>query len=712
MILDISRVYVVIILLLTSVLAKAQVLDIADARTKGDGKTVSIQGIVTTGEESGELRFIQDETAGIALYGSANGSKKIKFLKPGDEVKITGKLGSYKGLLEIAFITSVTVVSSNNALPTAKKVSLEDIGMHESERVEVECLAFKKTGTFAKGSVPIEQKNTTSSVYVGDDSFWKGKPIPTETQIYIGVVSVYNNPQLLLLTSDNLVSQPGCLYFAKDVVESNIQKNSITLNFESNKTCAATVFLATLDGSYETVGNLTEDTKFEYTLTDLNPAQIYKCKVQLFKDGVSTESPERFIATASNSSGEIQVFFNNSIYESFSNGSKPETTDGSAFVAEIKSILKAAKSTVDICMYNAGNPSIIGVLENLHEKGVVIRYIADNETSNTALNNVPFEVLKDKSEALMHNKFIIIDRDDADRALVVSGSTNFTENQLFKDPNNLITIQDQTLAKTYTIEFEEMWGSKSSKSNPAKSAFGSAKVDNTPHHFNINGKHVSCFFSPSDQVTEVLESAITSSTESISAALLTCTHNTLGTALLNKHKAGISTRIIIENYDDIGTEYYYLRDRGVPIKNHYVDHQLHHKYMVVDEGTSNAFVVTGSHNWTYNATTNNDENTLIIHDGDIANMYRQEFEARWDEVVRIDESSEFLVYAYPNPVSDRLIVQAESPIEYIEVVNTLGDISAVQVTDSTISMRDFVPGLYHVKVKTAAEIHVFAVVKL
>jgi hypothetical protein len=49
---------------------------------------------------------------------------------------------------------------------------------------------------------------------------------------------------------------------------------------------------------------------------------------------------------------------------------------------------------------------------------------------------------------------------------------------------------------------------------------------------------------------------------------------------------------------------------------------MHHKFMLADVGTeSDPLVLTGSHNWSTNATTRNDENTLIVHDAEIAELY-------------------------------------------------------------------------------------------
>ncbi|HYX06621.1 MAG TPA: phospholipase D-like domain-containing protein, partial [Bacteroidales bacterium] len=55
------------------------------------------------------------------------------------------------------------------------------------------------------------------------------------------------------------------------------------------------------------------------------------------------------------------------------------------------------------------------------------------------------------------------------------------------------------------------------------------------------------------------------------------------------------------------------------------------KYMVVDQSlpASDPVVLTGSHNWSAAAEDRNDENTLIVHDATIANIYYQNFVKRF-----------------------------------------------------------------------------------
>lgn len=54
---------------------------------------------------------------------------------------------------------------------------------------------------------------------------------------------------------------------------------------------------------------------------------------------------------------------------------------------------------------------------------------------------------------------------------------------------------------------------------------------------------------------------------------------------------------------------------------------MHHKFMVVDNynSSSDPVVLVGSHNWSSAAENKNDENTLIVHDLNIANQYYQAF---------------------------------------------------------------------------------------
>ena len=86
--------------------------DIATARTQGVGATVTITGIVTNGDELGPIRYIEDATAGLALYDPTILIGVVR----GDEVTVSGILVDYNGLMEMTPVNSSITNNSGNSL--------------------------------------------------------------------------------------------------------------------------------------------------------------------------------------------------------------------------------------------------------------------------------------------------------------------------------------------------------------------------------------------------------------------------------------------------------------------------------------------------------------------------------------------------------------------------------------------------------------------
>jgi len=385
-------------------------------------------------------------------------------------------------------------------------------------------------------------------------------------------------------------------------------------------------------------------------------------------------------------------------------------------------MINQATTSIDIAVYNNTRSAIVNALNNAHNNGVQVRYIANSgsATSNAALSPAPsFPVFYVNNNDLMHNKFMIIDANSNNDAWVWTGSCNWTYTDMYTNYNNLIAIQDQALAQAYTLEFQEMWGSTGANYNSSNAKAGNLKTDNTPHTFNIGGTTVELYFSPSDGTTSKIETALYSANNDIEFSLLAFTKNELGTAIRNQHQAGILEHGMMENINDIGSEFNWLSGQGVNIlaDNHATD--LHHKYVIVDAGnnSSDPLVLTGSHNWTTAAEERNDENTLIIHDKDVANLFLQEFTQRWCEVknninctlpftplsnASLQKTIKNTVIAYPNPAQEQLTLQFDrkpSTTSTAQLFASTGQVIATYQLNTNIEQTlslDAVPNGFYV----------------
>ena len=353
------------------------------------------------------------------------------------------------------------------------------------------------------------------------------------------------------------------------------------------------------------------------------------------------------------------------------------------FEDSIVAYISRTQHTLDICNYNTGSLPIITAINNAEASGVNVRYIAaDNTgTNNDELSNlsasIPIIQRPDDGE-VMHNKFIIIDVDYSDFAKVLTGSVNHTDNSCHEDYNNMVILYDQALALAYEIEFEEMWGSSGDIPNESNAKFGDEKTDNTPHSFNIGGIPVELYFSPSDGTTEKIENAILTANTDMQFAVLTFINNDLGDAVIDIYDAGVDVKGIIENVYYFGSEYNGLQSAGVDVHSHFSEpYMFHHKYGIIDANniSSDPLVITGSHNWTNSAEDDYDENTLIIHDAEIANMYYEEFVARYADITGTDNNIENisdLICISPNPSNSHINIQAKHIIENITIISAIG----------------------------------------
>lgn len=691
----------------------AQVIPIAQARVQAAGNLVTVRGIVTSGPELGKIRYLQDGTGGIAAYpgtGSAAGFEAAA--SPGDSIEVTGVLKDYHGLLELTPIQSYQVIATGIPLPAPKTVDLLNLtDMLEGQLVRFSCATLAGSQFSNAGAYALTDAGGQSGlVYVGSDNPLLGNAIPASPVSIVGVLSQYDSDFQLLPRSAGDFGAAACFAFSGKMRQSGIQTNGFQIDFGTNLPGTAKIHYGPSPALGLEISMNGSDTAHTLQMSSLEPGMIYWLQAEATRNGETIFSEKIPFATQSLSSGEIRIYFNHPIHAA-SVGTV--AAKGQSFQSCLEAIIDridSAQQTLDVAIYNNNRSDLTNALKSAMARGVRVRYVAAEATSNDALNPAPgFPVLYGNAESLMHDKFLVADAGLADKAWVMSGSMNWTSGNMKDDYNNLLFIQDQSLAKAYELEFEEMWGGNGDQPNPASARFGADKTDNTPHQFMVGGRAVESWFSPSDQTTSHIIKALKTADASLEVAMFTFTHNDLGSALIDRYVAGADLKVLFDNDSDPGTEYDYLAGQGLPVKLHDVGGLLHHKYAIVDAADANSdpLVVTGSHNWTFTAETANDENTLVLHDAGIAELFRAEFRQRWLEaggVLSDDAPGAFPgVRIWPNPASDFLLIEQERPFSgKIEIWNASGQlVQGIAVGSSQticrINTAALPPGFYFLK---------------
>lgn len=642
------------------------------------GPTVTVRGVVTNGDELGStqsiIRYIQDGTAGIGVYSTNMGAfaSQLNGLVRGDSIIVTGGLKMFRGLLEVDPITSLTVLAGNRRVPapvvfTAANAAQAYAEQYEGQLVRINGLtSINTTGgqqvsAFSANTTYRLNNNAALVTYVPTNSNGPdgliGKPSPTGTFDAIGIVSQYSSSptsttggyQLLNRKYDDFV-QGNTPNLTSTPVPINITTTGFTVTFNTQNTGNTSLSYATSPtGPFTTVAGATALTNsHSQALTGLLPGTIYY--VQAVSVNATGRSESRVVPmiTASLSSGKIRNYFNNTVDATLAMpGNAAVAVTGGIIADTLARYIGRATQTLDIAIYNWNNTVILNAVNAAKNRGVRVRVIYEDDNANVSVGQLVAGIAKaprpaqpgSSGSSIMHNKFVIIDAENANPNVpwVWTGSMNWTSAQLASDPNNVIAIQDQGLARVYTVEFEEMWGSRTA--TPGTTLFGSRKTDNTPHHLMIGGRHVESYFSPTDNVNSRLLGVIASADNDLHVESMLITRADLARAIASqittRNIAACSDGLVNDTSGTAGFAFLLMKPGFAPgrliIKRSGAGFGImHHKTLIVDAGAgqSDPTVFVGSHNWTNSADTENDENTLVVHDAQVTNRYYQEYAAR------------------------------------------------------------------------------------
>ncbi|HWY33622.1 MAG TPA: hypothetical protein VNX68_03180, partial [Nitrosopumilaceae archaeon] len=150
---------------------------IAAVRGMAVGSTVTVKGIVLNGSELGNIRYVQDATAGISLYGS-----NLSAVKRGDSIVATGTLTNYNNLLEVTPITTFNVPVSGRPLPTPVVLTPTQMSnTNQAEMMRMNGATFTLGGGTFSGNTnyTVTASGQTGQVRINTASSLVGQVIPT-----------------------------------------------------------------------------------------------------------------------------------------------------------------------------------------------------------------------------------------------------------------------------------------------------------------------------------------------------------------------------------------------------------------------------------------------------------------------------------------------------------------------------------------------------
>ncbi|MDD3419314.1 MAG: phospholipase D-like domain-containing protein [Candidatus Gastranaerophilales bacterium] len=272
-----------------------------------------------------------------------------------------------------------------------------------------------------------------------------------------------------------------------------------------------------------------------------------------------------------------------------------------------------AKHTIDFAVYGVeGQPSVIQSLIAAQNRCVRVRWVTDMDAKGSNIyadtqKTIQFlkecmcdsNILSTQKNALMHNKFFIIDGET-----LITGSANVSNTDLSGFNSNVyLKIKSPEICDIYQKEFDQMY----------QGLFHNVKnqIDDKTNIKLKNGNIVSVYFSPKDKtISNAIVPLIDGAQKYVYMPVFFLTDKNTAQALIRAQKRGVDVRVILDataaaNGYSVHKD---LRAQGVKVKVENWAGKMHQKSLIIDDET----VVIGSMNFSKSGENKNDENCVVI----------------------------------------------------------------------------------------------------
>lgn len=321
---------------------------------------------------------------------------------------------------------------------------------------------------------------------------------------------------------------------------------------------------------------------------------------------------------------------------------------------------KGEKWALDVAIYEYELEAIVNAVNEAHKRGVEVRVLyhakeGDEQTSAnvTSLKKIPAAKKRGRvTSKIFHDKFIVLSKINAARErvpqAVLCGSTNFTENGVYRQANVVHVTDDKAIATRYSSLFDVIWNAPEGVPATRKWINDNNPIDPIEKLF--------AGFSPRTGKTDLVEFI-----NIINAAdrdLLFATAFKLPEDILNALLGTANDPVLrfgIQNTASRITGFHAdrtaeftapaLLSNGLEgwvkegLRGQRGNLLVHTKVIVANFTSDNPVIISGSHNLSVPASNSNDENYLILRgDTDLADRYGL-------EILRFYEHYRFRYYA-------------------------------------------------------------------
>ncbi|HOI34574.1 MAG TPA: phospholipase D-like domain-containing protein [Mesotoga sp.] len=272
------------------------------------------------------------------------------------------------------------------------------------------------------------------------------------------------------------------------------------------------------------------------------------------------------------------------------------TDDGTA-VERIVELLESAGREVILVSYSLDDREVMESLERLGARGVDIKIMIDDSTVGRALGELTtLEMLTDSTQALIHSKFILVDRER-----VLFGTGNFTQGSLREDSNSFIQIDSKELAGIFVDFYEAIISGESRE----------------PKRF----ENMEFYLCPSEKAKERVISELMKARHEISFAMFAFTDPSVLSALKFKASRGVRVSGVLDSWN-LSSPLEDFLSTGMEVIWGDASFTIHDKTFVIDGRK----VITGSANATLSGWGKNREIVAIIDSEGLSRQYREHIE--------------------------------------------------------------------------------------